>query len=73
MVFPPAAMVKEGAVKYSIALRLEEEGVKYRSTLYLTCPKCLGSMHVHTDDTAPELSLGTICSIVRIDVNEKKI
>ena len=52
-------MIKECAAKYSITLRTEEEEIKYRNTLYLTCPKHLGRMHVHTGDAAPELSPGT--------------
>jgi len=59
LIFPPAAMIKECAAKYSITLRTEEEEIKYRNTLYLTCPKHLGRMHVHTGDAAPELSPGT--------------
>lgn len=62
LIFPPAAMIKECADKYSITFRIEEEEIKYRSTLYLTCPKYLGRIHVHTGDTTPELSPGKICS-----------
>lgn len=64
----------ECAGKCSITLRIEEEEIKYRSTLYLTCQKYLGRMHVHTGDTAPEFSPGTICSsLMRTeDVYEKK-